>query len=449
MSANPFFDEAILITAAQISAHWGPAALLNGVIIRDSVGHLKFVAASDAQSAEDPQTLLKALQEVLGPYARADGVLAFADEPGSARLLEAKDRLFVDEGGHKFWLIDRRIVGAAWLSEPVSIVAMPPRVVFASLKGGVGRSTALTVAAADLAARGNNVLVVDLDLEAPGLGDLLLTDDRAPEFGVADYLVENGIGGVPDGALRRFIGTSTLTSSGGGRVDVLPALGSSSVKYPANVLAKLSRAMTDDVDDKGNVATVGSQISQMIDRVTALESYDFVLIDSRAGMAELAAPAVLSLGALVLFFGTAQQQTIRGYRSLFAALRLLAQRSVQLGLSSDWRLMIRPVYAKASMIGETAAAHGDNLYELFAENLYDAIDEEGQSAEAINFAPDDPDAPHHPMVIPFDGRFLDFDPAQRSDQLLGAFFEQTYRPFLDGLYAALENLPGQTRTTST
>ncbi|WEZ83664.1 hypothetical protein P6U16_02265 [Rhizobium sp. 32-5/1] len=307
----------------------------------------------------------------------------------------------------------------------------------------------MTVTAADLAARGNNVLVVDLDLEAPGLGDLLLSDDRAPEFGVVDYLVENGIGGAPTKALNRFIGTSTLTLSGGGRVDVVPALGSSSVKYPANVLAKLSRAMTDDVDEHGNVATVGLQISQMIDRITALESYDVVLIDSRAGMAELAAPAVLSLGALVLFFGTAQQQTIRGYRSLFAALRLLAQRSVQLGLSSDWRLMIRPVYAKASMVGETAAAHADNLYELFAENLYDAIDEEGQSVEAINFTPDDPDAPHHPMVIPFDGRFLDFDPAQRGDQLLGAFFEQTYRPFLDKLYAALENLPGQIRTTST
>jgi MinD-like ATPase involved in chromosome partitioning or flagellar assembly len=446
MSEPPFFDEALLMTAKQISVHWGQDALLNGVIVRDSVGRLKFVAANDAETAEDPQTLLRALQEILGPYARADGVLAFSDEPGAARLLAAKDRLFVDEGGHKFWLIDRRIVGAAWLSEPVSTVAAPPRVVFASLKGGVGRSTALAVTAADLAARGKNVLVVDLDLEAPGLGELLLSDDRAPEFGVADYLVENGIGGVADQALHRFIGTSTLTSSGGGRVDVLPALGSSAVQYPGNVLAKLSRAMTDDVDEMGNLATVGSQISQMIERMTGLESYDVVLIDSRAGLAELAAPAVLSLGALVLFFGTAQQQTIKGYRSLFAALRLLAQRSVQLGLSSDWRLMIRPVYAKASMIGETAASHADNLYELFAENLYDAIDEEGQSAEAINFAPDDPDAPHHPLVIPFDSRFLDFDPTLRGDQLLGAFFEQTYRPFLDKLYSALEILPGQDRT---
>lgn len=448
MSENPFFDEALLIAVEQISAHWGPTALINGVMVRDSVGHLKFVAATAKEFTTQIQDLLTALQERLGPYAREDGVLAFADDPGAARLLAAKDRLFVDEQGHKFWLIDRRIVGAAWLSEPVSTVAAPPRVVFASLKGGVGRSTALTVTAADLAARGKNVLVVDLDLEAPGLGDLLLSDDRTPEFGVADYLVESEIDKVPDRILHHFIGTSTLTTSGGGRVDVLPALGRTSIKYPANVLAKLSRAMTDGLDDEGHVTTVGSQISQMIERITDLESYDVVLVDSRAGLAELAAPAVLSLGALVLFFGTAQQQTIRGYRSLFAALRLLAQRSVQLGISSDWRLMIRPVYAKASMNVETAAVHADNLYELFAENLYDVIDEEGSSGEAINFALNDPDAPHHPLVIPFDSRFLDFDPSQRNDQLLGAFFEQTYRPFLTGLYAALENLRDPNRTVA-
>ncbi|MEQ1955388.1 KGGVGR-motif variant AAA ATPase [Mesorhizobium sp. CN2-181] len=404
---------------------------------------MKFVTAEIAGSLEDAEALVDKLHTALGPYARADGVVAFSDDPGSARLLAASDRLFVSDNRNEFWLIDRRIVGAAWLSEPVSTVAVPPRVVFASLKGGVGRSTALTVTAADLAARGRNVLVVDLDLEAPGLGDLLLSDDRTPLFGVVDYLVENSIGGVSDRILHKFIGTSELTLPGGGRVDVMPALGSSSVKYPANVLAKLARAMTDDVDADGDVATVGLQISGMIDRISGLESYDVVLIDSRAGLAELAAPAVLSLGALVLFFGTAQQQTIRGYRALFAALRLLAERSVQLGVSSDWRLMIRPVYAKASTSAETAAAYADNLYELFAENLYDEIDEDGQSENAINFAPDDPDGPHQPLVIPFDGRFLDFDPAQRGDQLLGAFFEQTYRPFLHGLYEAIDNLPHQ------
>lgn len=443
MTRRPFYDETLSLAAEQIAAYLGPAGLREGVILRDGVGHLKFVASIERESYVDAEALTNALNNALGPYAREDGVLSFSDDLGAARLLAEKDSLFIEAGGHKLRMIDRRIVGSAWLADPVSASAVPHRVVFASLKGGVGRSTALTITAADLASQGKNVLVIDLDLEAPGLGDLLLSHERFPDFGVVDYLVEDSIEGISQRELYRFVGTSGLTLPGGGRVDILPALGRSSLEYPSNVLSKLARAMTDHVGEDGGISPVGAQISRMIDRVTALENYDVVLIDSRAGLAELAAPAVLNLGALVLFFGTAQQQTIQGYRSLFSALRLLAQRSAQLGLPSDWRLMIRPVYAKASMIASVAAEHADNLYDLFADNLYDDIDDndDAQISTAINFTLDDPDGPHVPLIIPFDSRFLDFEPSRRGDQLLGTFFEQTYRPFLSGLYSALEKLP--------
>src|SRR5690606_11833904 len=74
-------------------------------------------------------------------------------------------------------LIERRIVGQDWLQPPREpLEGAPPVVVFASHKGGVGRSTALAVAAAAFSESGLNVLVIDLDLEAPGLGDMLLTE---------------------------------------------------------------------------------------------------------------------------------------------------------------------------------------------------------------------------------------------------------------------------------
>src|ERR1019366_1396294 len=45
---------------------------------------------------------------------------------------------------------------------------------FYSFKGGVGRSLALLNAAYTLAGRGRHVLVVDMDLEAPGISSFLL-----------------------------------------------------------------------------------------------------------------------------------------------------------------------------------------------------------------------------------------------------------------------------------
>jgi hypothetical protein len=178
----------------------------------------------------------------------------------------------------------------------------------------------------------------------------------------------------------------------------------------------------------------------MIDRLSQRQSYDAILIDSRAGLSELAAPAVLGLGALVLLFGTAQRQTISGYRPLFSGLKLLATRALERGENSDWRLMFKPVYAKASLDPVVGARYTADLYDLFAENLYDKNYEEDQLDINVNFSADDPDAPHAPLVIPFDPRLADFDPLWNTHQLTSAFYEQTFRPFLSGLDRALEDL---------
>ncbi len=294
------------------------------------------------------------------------------------------------------------------------------------------------MAACDLARRNRNVLVVDLDLEAPGLGHLLLDDSRMPQFGTIDFLVENGIGGVSEERIGDFIGLSAITTGDGGRVDVVPALGLKAHKNPANVLPKLSRAMIDDVTKDGLTIPVSVQIETMIARLAGRAQYDVILIDSRAGLAELAAPAVLGLGATVLLFGTAQQQTITGYQPLFAALKLLAQRDRVAGGKAEWRLLLKPVYAKASFNDEVAARHREDLYELFSENLYDEEIEGGTRGDDINFTIDDPNAPHWPLMIPFNPSFIEFDSGRNPNHLAGAFYEQTFRPFLSGLDAIMD-----------
>jgi hypothetical protein len=305
--------------------------------------------------------------------------------------------------------------------------------VFASLKGGVGRSTALAVTASDLARRNKNILVVDLDLEAPGVGDMLLDGERLPRFGTVDYLVENGLGGVPDRYLSDFVGTSPLTTPGGGRVDVMPALGRQAIEHPSNTLPKLSRAMIEDIGSDGATVALNVQIAGMIRRFAGRESYDVVLIDNRAGLSELAAPAILGLGANVLLFGTAQRQTIHGYAALFAGFKLLAERDRAAGGRAEWRRSLKAVYAKAGLDESVAESYRDDLYEVFAENLYDADDTEQDNFDAVSFNIDDRDAPHWPLVIPFSQNFVDFDPVRKPGQLLAEFYEQAFRPFLNGI----------------
>jgi hypothetical protein len=453
------FDDALPALIEILKAWGGESFVEQGTVLRDATGRLSFFAAdrpsatpraesAAPDSAERPladedsylDPLGRRIVDRLGAYARADRPVVYPTEDGASPVLTSPERIPMRVGEQFCYLVDRRIVGTGWLAEPAAVATSgPPRVVFASLKGGVGRSTALTVTAADLARRGRNLLVIDLDLEAPGLGHLLLEDGRLPDYGVIDFLVEDGVGGVGSDILRRFVGTSQLTASSGGVVDVMPAIGRRSQASPENILAKLSRAMIEDITETGTMS-VGQQVSSMIDRIVALGSYDAVLIDSRAGLAELAAPAVIGLGATVLLFGTAQTQTIEGYRALFAALQLLAQRDAEQERSAEWRLALRPVYAKASLSVETANRFRDDIYELYSEYLYDAEleDEAGAQVTSLRFTQQDGSAPHAPLMIPFNQAFVDFDPSRQPAQLTTAFYEQSFRPFLDAIDRILD-----------
>jgi hypothetical protein len=435
MSSSPevFFDASLPIMVKAITERLGSEALEQGLIVRDSSGRLCFLSSRSSPSDEERANIEKTIADVLGAYARTDGVIAFGDEPGVQRLLKDSAAFPMQQDSLNFRLLDRRIVGAAWVDAPQEGTAGTPRIVAASLKGGVGRSTALAVAASDLSRRNKNILVVDLDLEAPGIGGMLLDDERMPRFGTVDYLVENGLGGVPDRHLPDFVGTSALTTPGGGRVDVVPALGRQATEYPCNTLPKISRAMIEDIDSNGVSIPVSVQIADMIRRFTGRDTYDVILIDSRAGLSELAAPAILGLGATVLFFGTAQRQTIQGYAALFAALKLLAQRDRAAGARAEWRLLFKAVYAKSGLDESTSARYRDDLYELFADNLYDADDSQQANPDAITFDIDDENAPHWPLIIPFTQNFVDFDPVRAPSQLNAAFYEQAYRPFLNGI----------------
>lgn len=87
------------------------------------------------------------------------------------------------------------------------------------------------------------------------------TTNVMPHFGVIDFLVENGIGGVSDRLLDDFVGVSALIKGGGGRVDVVPALGQKANMNSENVLPKLARAMIEHVAEDGEIIPVAAQIS--------------------------------------------------------------------------------------------------------------------------------------------------------------------------------------------
>lgn len=315
---NIRFDDSLSILARVVADSLGAEQLSAGIVLRDISGRLAFFSSENLDE-RIVDTLAQRLREELGPYARTDRVLAAPEDFGAAKVLGDPVALSITVVNHRIRLIDRRLIGADWLRHPAEVAPPPPRMVFASLKGGVGRSTSLAVAAADLAARGLRVLALDLDLEAPGLGPMLLDETTLPEFGLLDALVENGLSGLDDIFLADLIGPSVL-AQGRGRIDVIPVLGRRSLGNPAEVLAKLARAYAEDVGAHGEVATFLDQVQALMNRFSDSTRYDAILVDARAGLHETTASAVMGLGAEVFLFGRDEPQTFQGFRVLLAHL---------------------------------------------------------------------------------------------------------------------------------
>jgi Mrp family chromosome partitioning ATPase len=366
------FTSSLNLLAEIIYSSLGLEVLVSGIFLRDGFGRLSFYADARVK-ASLKKALTRQASEKLGLHVSPHGAIQDCDSTGFAVLRQSQKlgaKAFVAGEERVLCLVDRRFFGRDWLEEPATPVDhAPPIVVFNSIKGGVGRSTALFVLSVALSRAGKNVLLVDLDLEAPGLGSLVF-DGPIPRFGVLDYLVELALGGVKDEELRLFVGSSTLTDrvAGQGRVDLMPAVGADTMSNPRTMMAKLSRALVEVPSDAGPPSALICQINEMISRISSTSHYDVVLVDARAGLSEITASPILGLGATNLFFATDHPHSYEGYRYLLSHLSMLP-----VDKSNDWRTRVRFVHAKAKASAEARETFNDRLYDVVAETFYELI----------------------------------------------------------------------------
>lgn len=353
------FDDSLSALCKDVADLFGVGVLARSAIVRDAGGRLSVVLPEQASEAKIEEAESK-LRSTLGGYARPERLVIDIDAPGARPLLdEANTISVVRVDGVAIHLLDRRIVGSDWLRPPARSAQSVPRIVFSSLKGGVGRSTALSVTAAHLSRRGRRVLAIDFDLEAPGIGTMLLNKGELPPFGTLDFLVENSLSGVDDRFISELAADSILGSEGA-RVTVVPAIGMSTIINPGNALAKIARAYLEDTSVSGSPVSLSQQFRMMVERFEATSAYDLVLIDARAGLHETTAAAILELGAEVLCFGIDHPQTFLGYKLLMAHLGRFP-----VDLQDDWRERLRFVNAKASDARDRQTAAEERFLGLY------------------------------------------------------------------------------------
>jgi len=427
--SNVTFDEAPEVFARWITRALGATVACNGRIIRDIYGQLRFVTTEEnaARLMNEIDTLLPELGAYAAP--REELVTGVAEEELGDFLQEPS---LAFTGDSPLRLIDRRVAGEDWLTPPVKLVDSPQRLVFHSVKGGVGRSTALAITAAHLVARGNNLLIVDLDLETPGIGSTLLAAEDMPDFGVVDWFAALAAGANSEELLVDMISPSPFIS-GRAVINVAPAHG----RKPGAYLSKLARAyMPGSACEEFAGLSFAQKADLLIRKLCEGRPYDVVLIDARGGLHETSGSILLGLGAKVLLFATSSEQSFDDFAILFDVLRSAFDPAAG---GEDTRGAFKMVHAKAPPQEDALAKFRQKSWDLWRESLYDdeTTSEMETSASpermAFTFDVEDEDAPHYPLEIRADETYSRFDPRVDKDLLTAERYLPAFGLFLRGV----------------
>jgi MinD-like ATPase involved in chromosome partitioning or flagellar assembly len=317
-------------------------------IIRDVRGRVRLVVGAAAEATPALAALEAALRQALGEYF-APPIICDRTGDELARLARTllerssgqwpagwprsvQNILGAGETAIEIparWTgIDRTIGKEAWLAStvpappwPLVEGKTPPIVTFHSFKGGVGRTTLVAAFAVRLASRNPpvRVAVVDLDLEAPGIGSLLGVKTAR---GVIDVLVDHIATGRLD--LDASFAPAQLESPLAENLTVFPA-----GQLDAAYMQKLAR-LDFSSSEPGASNPVGLALTAMLRKIKA--DHDVIVLDSRAGLHDLAGMSLHGLAHVdvLVFRGTDQNlvglaQTLRTLGSHEAAKIVLVE----------------------------------------------------------------------------------------------------------------------------
>jgi hypothetical protein len=381
------------------------------VVIRDLLGRLRL--ALSAARPKDEGKLNAALRAAAGPFF-GNAILIGPEMVSPDGIFRSVDLRRVGS----VWVLERTLIGADWGRPPLQNNApRPPRATLYGIKGGVGRSTALCAWARHLAAQEQRVLVVDLDLESPGVSSALLPPGTAPELGIVDWLVEDAVDKAND-VVSLMAAHSPLEQGTAGAVLVVPCSGATN--QGADYMAKLARAYLDVPRKGGTPRSFGERLAAMLDNLESEYQPTIVLLDSRAGLHDIAGIATTRLGATTFLFGIDSRQTWDGYRIV------LGNWAARPAIARDVRERLHIVAAQVPETGREVYLERATLaaYGVFSETLYE---EAGPARpNAYNFDISAAEAPHQPIPIYWSRPFQDWDPlsaAVTEDQIRGAFGE--------------------------
>ena len=246
-------------------------------------------------------------------------------------------------------------------------------ITFYSFKGGVGRTTSLVLTALTLVRQGKKVVVVDFDLEAPGLSTILPVQDMEyPKYGVVDYIIESQIFKEKQIDIDQYIypfSEKEVVGTEGGQMFVFQA--SNLDKDNSNeYIEKIGRI------DFGmpQYFNANNPVCRMLENISSRFNPDYIFIDARTGIHDIGGLTLSKYSdlAALVFYGN--KQNISG-------MRMVINKIKEIGI--PFLLINSPVPPIDAGCDEEIAFYAENAHKIFIEagiyneNNMPDINEEG------------------------------------------------------------------------
>jgi MinD-like ATPase involved in chromosome partitioning or flagellar assembly len=388
---NITFDTSLSIVVEILKSHLElftqPVTLM-----RHTNGRLAVIVKSFTGNNERIDSLAQQLDITLNAYSPGkESVLV--SESDLLDASELADRIRIEDEQLDLWLLDKLLTNQDWLKPLISTLSIP-LVVGYSIKGGVGRSVALSFFARHLSSLGKRVVLVDLDLEAPGLGALHGVESN---YGVTDWLMESIVNNSTQSLSEDFYFRVPHLSAGSGAVFCVPAWGNHSKNY----VAKLGRVYLTTLSGNGEWFGLADRLHGLMNAIIESEGIvpDAIIVDTRAGLHDLGSAMVTRLGAEVMLFARDEPQSWEGYRKLFEYIR--QSRQIQWGhQEEDLRCRLKMVAAQIDPTEEAFDEFKKASFDVWLD-FYDFEDYTASDGRNSTFNSDDENAPHYPTPINF------------------------------------------------
>jgi len=210
----------------------------------------------------------------------------------------------------------------------------PQIITFYSFKGGVGRSTALGMVAGILATRNRRVVMVDFDLEAPGISILFDSDIEridGEKYGVLDYLHQRYLTpeeNIP--TVENCVYPVSLPTRG--ELFLVPV-----GEYNENYIHRLADL------DRQTLANfyrgANNPIEQLMEDIKTSLDPDVILIDARPGFSDISAIALFDLADTAIICFSPTDQSFEGLRWVVQGIR----KQNQYQAKPDIRFLLTPM----------------------------------------------------------------------------------------------------------